>query len=252
MKVSSRLTSVMKLVRCLNLLEVSNIHASYGEIKALWDIKFQVPEGEIVSILGPNGAGKTTLFKAITGQIYPSQGRIIFNNKDITRLPAHERVNLGISYTPEGRGLFPFMSVKENLILGSYSKHARPKRDKSLKWVFELFPRLLERISQEARTLSGGEQQMLAVGRSLMADPSLLILDEPSLGLAPKIVHDLFEIFKQVNEEGVTVLLSEQHVHMALKIAKDGYVMEEGRIILQGTAEELSNNEHIKSAYLGI
>ena len=234
------------------MLKVKNLNLSYGEIQALWDINVEIQQGQIVTILGPNGAGKSSLFKAITGLKTPDSGQILFNDIDITKIPANKRVELGISLTPEGRGLFPFMTVKENLILGSYNKKAKAKRDQLMKWVLELFPRLEERFSQEARTLSGGEQQMLAVARSLMADPSLLILDEPSLGLAPIIVQDLFKIFKQINEQGVTVLLSEQHVNMALKLANQGYVLEEGRNVLQGKASELATNEHIKMSYLGL
>lgn len=234
------------------MLEVKNLDLSYGEIQALWDINIEIEQGQIVTILGPNGAGKSSLFKAITGMKAPDRGQIWFNDVDITKVPANKRVELGISLTPEGRGLFPFMTVKENLILGSYNKRAKAKRDQLMKWVLELFPRLEERFSQEAKTLSGGEQQMLAVARSLMSDPSLLILDEPSLGLAPIIVQDLFKIFKQINEQGVTVLLSEQHVHMALKLANQGYVLEEGRNVLQGKTSDLANNEHIKTSYLGL
>lgn len=234
------------------MLEVKNLNLSYGEIQALWDVNVNIEEGQIVTILGPNGAGKSSLFKAITGLKAPQSGQILFNGIDITKIPANKRVELGISLTPEGRGLFPFMTVKENLILGSYNKKAKLKREELMNWVLDLFPRLEERFSQEAITLSGGEQQMLAVARSLMSDPSLLILDEPSLGLAPIIVQDLFKIFKQVNKQGVTVLLSEQHVHMALKLANQAYVLEEGRNVLQGKAEDLATNEHIKTAYLGL
>ena len=234
------------------MLEVKDLDVSYGEIKALWDVSLSIDKGGIVAILGPNGAGKSTLFKAMTGLVRPKKGQVLFDGNDITNMPANKRVELGIAMTPEGRGLFPFMTVKENLILGSYNKRARLKRDELLKWVFELFPRLEERLKQAAITLSGGEQQMLAVARSLMSDPSLIILDEPSLGLAPIIVQDLFQIFKTINEQGVTVLLSEQHVHMALKLANYGYVLEEGRTVLKGLASDLATNEHIRSSYLGI
>ena len=234
------------------MLEVKNLNVYYGEIQSLWDVNIKIEKGSIVSILGPNGAGKSTLIKAISGLLMAQSGQIIFEDKDFTNLPANKRVEIGISLTPEGRGLFPFMTVEENLILGNYNKRAKLKRDQLLQWVLDLFPRLNERLKQPARTLSGGEQQMLAVGRSLMSDPSLIILDEPSLGLAPIIVNDLFKIFSQINKMGVTVLISEQHVHMALKISNQGYVLEEGKTVLQGKSSELANHEHIKLAYLGI
>lgn len=234
------------------MLKVENLEVSYGELKALWGVSFEVNKGEIVGYLGPNGAGKSTTFKTIVGLLKPDKGIIQYEGKRIDTIPAHKRVNLGISYVPEGRKLFPYMTVLENLLMGSYSKRARNKREEMLEWVFQLFPRLAERKKQLARTLSGGEQQMLAIGRALMSNPTLLILDEPSLGLAPKLVDDLFKVIEQINQEGVTILISEQHIHRVFKIMDRGYIIEEGRIVLHGKPEELEGNEHVKKAYLGI
>ncbi len=234
------------------MLKVKNLHVSYGDLKALWGVSFEVNKGEIVGYLGPNGAGKSTTFKTIVGLLKPDKGEIYLGNERIDGKPAYEIVNMGVAYVPEGRRLFPYMTVMENLIMGSYPKRAREKKDEMLEWVFQLFPRLKERKNQMARTLSGGEQQMLAIGRALMSNPSILILDEPSLGLAPKLVEDLFEIVKKINEDGVTVLISEQHVHMVFEIMDRGYIIEEGRIVLEGEPEELAGNEHVKKAYLGI
>ena len=234
------------------MLEVKNLEVTYGEIQALWGIDFKADDGSIIGLLGPNGAGKTTTFSTIAGLLHTKKGQILFDNRDITQLKANQRVNMGISYVPEGRRLFPFMSVMDNLLMGNYSNRAKKERIKLLDWVFELFPRLQERINQFANTLSGGEAQMLAIGRALMSNPSLLILDEPSMGLAPKVVDEIFSVFKLVNKRGVTVLIAEQHVHMVLQIINYGYVLEEGRIALSGTPDVLSNNEHVKKAYLGI
>lgn len=234
------------------MLEVKNLEVSYGEIQALWGVDLNAKDGSIIGVLGPNGAGKTTTFSTIAGLLPAKSGQVIYNNKDITHLKANQRVNLGMAYVPEGRRLFPFMSVMDNLLMGNYSSRAKKKRSELLDWVFELFPRLQERSDQLSKTLSGGEAQMLAIGRALMSDPSLLILDEPSMGLAPKIVDEIFSVFKLVNKRGVTVLISEQHVHMVLQIIGYGYVLEEGRVALQGTSAELSNNEHVRKAYLGI
>lgn len=234
------------------MLEVKNLYVSYGDLKALWGVSFKVEEGEIVGYLGPNGAGKSTTFKTIVGLLKPEKGEITFNGERIDGQPAHRIVNKGIAYVPEGRRLFPYMTVLENLIIGTYPPRARDKKDEMLEWVFQLFPRLKERQNQMAGTLSGGEQQMLAIARALMSNPSLLILDEPSLGLAPKIVEDLFEIIKTINEDGVTILISEQHVHMVFEIMDRGYIIEEGRIVLEGEPSELAGNEHVKKAYLGL
>ena len=234
------------------MLKVEHLSAGYGDITALWDISFTVNEGEIVGIMGPNGAGKTTTFKSIVGLVKPNSGRILLNDEEITHFHPSKVVSRRISYVPEGRKLFPFMTVEDNLLMGSYPKHAKKKRKELLGKVFALFPRLEERRKQEARTLSGGEQQMLAIGRALMSDPRILILDEPSLGLAPLIVQDLFRIIRELNEDGMTILISEQHLPMVLKIAHRGYVIEEGRIVLTGSSIELRQNEHIKTSYLGV
>ncbi len=235
------------------MLTIENLEVSYGEIQALWGVSLEVHENEIVGILGPNGAGKTSTFQSIAGLVQPKKGKIIFNGQDITKIKGSDRTDLGIALVPEGRRLFPFMSVRDNLILGSYSKHAKIKRNETMEWVLDLFPILEERINQPARNLSGGEQQMLAISRALMSVPSLLILDEPSLGLAPKIVQDLFKIFKKINKEkNVTILISEQHVAMTLEIIDRAYVLEEGRIALSGNAKEIASNEHVKTSYLGL
>lgn len=234
------------------MLEIDDIFVSYGEIRALWGVSLKAEKGEIIGLLGPNGAGKTTTFQTIPGLKTPEKGQIILNGKNITKLKPGIRVNLGIAYVPEGRRLFPQMTVLDNLLMGNYSKRAKKNRQQLLKWIFDLFPILNQRVKQEAKTLSGGEQQMLAISRALMSDPELLILDEPSLGLAPKIVQELFNIFKEINQRGVTILISEQHVHMVLKIIHRAYVLEEGKIVLQGSPNEISSNDHIKKAYLGL
>lgn len=234
------------------MLKVNEIEVSYGEIQALWGPSFEASQGTIVGLLGPNGAGKTTTFMTIAGLLTPKSGLIEFEGQNITTLLPAQRVELGISLVPEGRKLFPFMSVEDNLLLGSYVKRAKLNRQKSLDRVLELFPILQERLSQQAGTLSGGQQQMLAIGRGLMSDPKLLILDEPSLGLAPIIVDDIFDVFKKINEEGVTVLISEQHINRVLKIIDFGHVIEQGKIAVSGTATELENNTYVKEAYLGL
>jgi branched-chain amino acid transport system ATP-binding protein len=211
-----------------------------------------VQQGEIVSLVGANGAGKTTALKAISGLLKPRSGQILFCGNRLNDLPAHSIVNLGIVQIPEGRQLFPYMTVLENLELGSYTPEARKRFDDSLDQVFELFPLLKERRNQLAGTLSGGEQQMLAIGRGLMANPRLLMLDEPSLGLAPMMVKSIFSAIEEINRQGTTVLLVEQDVQKSLALARRGYVMENGRITLQGEAKELLSNEHLRRAYLGI
>ncbi len=234
-------------------LELSGIDAGYGESQVLWNVSLRVVEGTITVLLGSNGAGKTTTLRVATGVLKPWRGSVKFRGLDVTRLPAHRRAALGLVMVPEGRRLWPQLTVYENLELGAYTKRARERFDENLKLVYDLFPRLRERRNQLAGTLSGGEQQMLAIGRALMASPSLLLLDEPSLGLAPKLVIDMINVIKRLRDEaGLTVLLVEQNVHMALQIADYGYVIEQGRIVLEGGRERLEGSERIKKAYLGL
>jgi len=234
------------------LLEVDMINVFYGDAQALWDVSFKVKEREVVSIVGSNGAGKSTILRTISGLLHPGRGAITFLGKRIDIVPAHNVVESGIAHMMEGRRLFPQMSVLENLELGAYPKRASGKIRDTLEWVYQLFPILKERRRQLAGTLSGGEQQMLAIARGLMSCPKLLMLDEPSLGLAPTLVLRTFEIVEKINQEGVSVLLVEQNVHHALSLANRGYVLENGRIVLEGEGKELLNNEHIKKAYLGL
>lgn len=234
------------------MLVVDKICVFYGDIQALWEVSFQVREGEIVTLVGSNGAGKTTILKTLAGILRAASGTIIFQGEDITHEPTHKIVEKGISLIPEGRKLFPRMSVYENLEMGAYSRQARSKRNETLARVFALFPILEERKNQLVGTLSGGEQQMVAIGRGLMALPRLLLIDEPSLGLAPKIVKELFQVIQEINQQGVTVLLVEQNVHQALKIAHRAYVLETGRITLEGKGTQLLQNNYIKTAYLGL
>ncbi len=234
------------------LLEVEKIGAAYGEVRALWDVSFFVRDGEIVTLLGANGAGKTTTMRVISGLLRPIAGEVRLAGQAIHRLPAPRIVQSGIVQIPEGRRLWPRMTVLENLELGAYSPASRPRRDESMAWVFSLFPRLAERRTQLAGTLSGGEQQMLAIGRGLMSRPRLLMLDEPSLGLAPILVREVFSIIRKINAEGVTVLLVEQNVRQALEIATRGYVLETGRITRSGSASDLLEDPEIKRAYLGM
>jgi branched-chain amino acid transport system ATP-binding protein len=234
------------------MLEVNKINVFYGDAQALWDVTFKVDKGEIVTIVGANGAGKSTTLKTIGGVLRPRPGEITFLGKRIDALPAHKTVEEGIAHIMEGRRLFPYMTVQENLELGAYNPKAWMKRKETLEWVYELFPILKERKDQLAGTLSGGEQQMLAIGRGLMSMPKLLMLDEPSLGLAPKLVMQVFDIIKKINEQGITILLVEQNVQHALTLADRGYVLENGRIAMEGTGEELLKNPHVKKVYLGI
>ena len=232
------------------MLEVKDINVYYGLIHALRDVSFEVNEGEVVALIGANGAGKTTTLHTITGLLPSKGGTVTFEGKDITRKPGHAIVRLGMSHVPEGRRVFAGLTVAENLRMGAYTRPAG-EIPESLKMVYERFPRLEERKNQAAGTLSGGEQQMLAVGRALMSRPKVIMMDEPSLGLAPIIVKGIFEIIKEINKQGVTVLLIEQNANMALKTANLGYVMETGRITLHGSGEELLANEAVKAAYLG-
>ncbi|MBU0515009.1 MAG: ABC transporter ATP-binding protein [Proteobacteria bacterium] len=234
------------------MLEVKNIDVAYGDVQVLWDASFTVKEGEILVLVGANGAGKSTTLKTISSLLPLRSGEIHFLGERLDNLPPHVVIEEGVVQVPEGRRLFPEMTVEENLIMGSLSHSAKPKRRESLDWVYSLFPRLLERRKQPAGTLSGGEQQMVAVGRGLMARPKLLMFDEPSLGLAPLLVEDIFNIVRKIHEEGVTTLLVEQNVNLTLQFCDRAYVMENGRIALTGSGQELLHNDHVRQAYLGI
>ena len=234
------------------MLEVKNINVSYGLAKVLWDVSFRVEEKEIVAIVGSNGAGKSTTLKAISGLIRLSSGGIEFNGERLDHIPGYLIVEKQIAHIPEGRRLFPFSTVLANLELGAFTKKARHKFAESLHYVFELFPVLQERKDQLAGTLSGGEQQMLAIARGLMSLPLLLMLDEPSLGLAPMMVIKTLDVLQRLNRQGLTLLLIEQNVHSALNLCARGYVLENGRIVMEGSGQELLNNTHVKEAYLGI
>lgn len=233
------------------ILRVQDLEVSYGAIKAIKKISFEVKKGEIVSLIGANGAGKTSTLRALSG-IVSSKGVIELSGTCLQSTPPHMRVRRGLAHSPEGRGVFPQMSVKENLDLGSYVRKDKAAIQKDLEMCYELFPRLKERRSQMAGTLSGGEQQMLAISRALMCKPELLLLDEPSLGLAPLIVAQIFEIIQKVNREGMTILLVEQNARMALKIAHRAYVLETGKIVLEGPGQELLHNDDIRRSYLGV
>ncbi|HSE96717.1 MAG TPA: ABC transporter ATP-binding protein [Blastocatellia bacterium] len=233
------------------MLELKSVTARYGDVQVLWGVTLGVREGEIATLVGANGAGKTTTLKTISGIVGAENGQILFDGEDVTRLQPHEIAARRIAHVPEGRRLFPLMSVRENLELGAASREARRRRDASLDMVFELFPRLKERRQQMAGTLSGGEQQMVAIGRGLMALPRLIMLDEPSLGLAPIIVKEMFEIIRRINAEGITVMLVEQNVQQSLKLANRAYVLENGRVVLEGEGGALLNDERVRAAYLG-
>jgi branched-chain amino acid transport system ATP-binding protein len=234
------------------MLEADRVNVVYGDAQALWDVSLTVGEGEIVTVLGANGAGKTTLIHALAGVVPVRSGMVRFNGDDLTRRPAHEICPRGIALVPEGRRLFPQMTVWENLVMGSYARIARPHRRETEAWVYDIFPRLHERRRQLAGTLSGGEQQMVAIGRALMARPRLLLLDEPSQGLAPVVVDTIFEVMRQIHQAGVALLLVEQHVTRALALAGRGYVLEDGRIVLAGAAGQLTQHPLVASAYLGV
>jgi branched-chain amino acid transport system ATP-binding protein len=234
------------------LLEVNDIHTFYGNIHALKGISLTVNKGEIVTLIGANGAGKTTTLRTISGLIEPRQGNITFGDEDIKKYAAHDLVFKGIAMVPEGRGIFGKMSVLENLEMGAYHRNDKEGIQKDLEWVFEILPRLKEREKQVAGTLSGGEQQMLATARALMSKPSLMLMDEPSMGLAPVLVEAIFDTIEKINEEGTTILLVEQNATMALSVANRGYVLQTGEIVLSDTAENLKKNEMVQRAYLGI
>ena len=234
------------------LLSVDSVVAAYGEVRALWGVSLVVDEGEIVTLLGANGAGKTTTMRVLSGLLRPRSGTVTFDGLAVHRLPPPRIVQAGLVQIPEGRRLWPRMTVLENLELGAYAPHLRRRRLEGLEWVFSLFPRLAERRIQLVGTLSGGEQQMLAIGRGLMSRPRLLMLDEPSLGLAPILVREVFRIIEEINTRGVTVLLVEQNVRQALEVAHRGYVLETGRIVQSGAAADLLEDPRIKQAYLGL
>ncbi len=234
------------------MLKIDNLHFSYGDLNVLWDVSLDVQDGEIVTVVGANGAGKSTLLKNISRLVKPKSGNITFNGINVEKHSAHEVVELGIVQVPEGRRIFPQMTVVENLRMGSYIERARKKRDENMERIFSLFPRLKEREKQLGGTMSGGEQQMLAIARGLMADPKLLLLDEPSLGLSPLLVKNIFYIINEIRNQGVTILLVEQNVYQSLRIADRGYVLETGRIVLKEKGETLLNDEHVKKAYLGM
>jgi branched-chain amino acid transport system ATP-binding protein len=234
------------------LLEIRDLHVHYGKIEAIGGISLTVDEGEIVTLIGANGAGKTTTLKTISGLRRPSAGTIEFAGRDVTGVAGHQRVRLGLSQAPEGRGIFPGMTVLENLEMGAYARSRRSKESRSqLQDVLALFPRLAERRKQQGGTLSGGEQQMLAIGRALMAQPKLLLLDEPSMGLAPLIVSQIFSILREINESGTTILLVEQNAVQALGLSDRAYVLETGRIVASGPAAQLLDDPAVRSAYLG-
>jgi branched-chain amino acid transport system ATP-binding protein len=234
------------------MLEVRDLDVFYGDARALEGIDIDVADGEIVAMVGPNGAGKSTLVNTVAGLHRSLRGRIAMDGADVTRAPSHRVCRHGLAIVPEGRRIFPAMTVRENLDLGAYRPEARRRREATLRWVHELFPRLAERPDQAAGSLSGGEQQMLAIGRALMATPSLLLMDEPSLGLAPVIVDEVFEVIRTINASGVSVLLVEQNVQRALEIASRGYLLSEGRVVLAGSSEELIASGDVRRAVLGV
>lgn len=233
------------------LLSVSHIDVHYGSLQVLWDISIEVNKGEAVAIIGANGSGKSTLLKTISGLLHPRRGNIIFNGKDIADMEPYQIVTLGMSQVPEGRRIFPDMTVAQNLRLGSYNLKARKNREKNLEMVYRHFPRLAERASQLAKTLSGGEQQMMAIGSALMSEPSLLLLDEMSLGLSPLLVSELYEVLREIRSTGTTVLFVEQNVRKTLYEADRAYIIESGRVVLSGNVKDLREEDRIQKAYFG-
>jgi branched-chain amino acid transport system ATP-binding protein len=234
------------------LLEAGNVTAYYGDLQALFGVSLRVNAGEIVTLIGANGAGKTTILRVISGMKRAAAGSVRFAGQDVSRVPAHEMVTRGVSHVPEGRQVFPFMTVKENLSLGAYNPRARATVKRLMEEQLAMFPRLAERMDQLAGTLSGGEQQMVAIARGLMAQPRLLLLDEPSLGLAPKIVEEVFEKIQEVRRSGITMLIVEQNVVSGLSISDRGYVVQNGAVVLEDTARNLLSNESVRAAYLGL
>ena len=235
----------------MSMLKVDNLSVHYGMIQAVRDVSFEVNEGEVVSLIGANGAGKTTILRTLSGLVRPSAGKIQFLGKEIQKLPAQKIVAGGLSQVPEGRHVFPGLTVMENLEMGAFLKKNREENQANLKKVFSRFPRLEERKNQDAATLSGGEQQMLAMGRALMSTPKLLLLDEPSMGLAPIFIQEIFDIIQDIQKQGTTVLLIEQNANKALAISDRGYVLETGKIVLSGTGKDLASSEEVRKAYLG-
>jgi len=236
----------------MSLLEIKELSSGYGEVQILWRTSMHLEEGKLTSLVGANGAGKTTLLKNVVGLIKPWEGQIIFDGKDVSKLTPHEKADLGLILVPEGRQLFTDMAVRENLEMGASPKRARPHAAKNLELVYEMFPRLKERASQKAGTLSGGEQQMLAVGRGIMANPKLLMFDELSLGLAPVLVLGLFENILELKKTGLTMLLVEQNVQMALAVSDYAYVLAHGKVDIEGPSKQLANDDHVREAYLGM
>jgi branched-chain amino acid transport system ATP-binding protein len=236
----------------MSLLEIHKIDAFHGDVQVIYEMSLRVDKGEVVSIIGGNGAGKSTLLRVISGLMIPTAGRISFHGTDIHTEPPENIVTHGIVHVPEGRRLFPLMSVKDNLLVGAYNKRARTDVEKTLQEVYQLLPRLAERESQLAMTLSGGEQQMVAIGRGLMSKPHLLMLDEPSLGLAPILIKDIFETVRKIADQGMTVLMVEQDVRHSLSLSDRGYVLEHGRVVMEGKAADLIDDPHIRKAYLGM
>lgn len=233
------------------MLELEGVNAGYKDLQVLWGVSLRVGEGELVALVGPNGAGKTTTLRIISGLLKPTAGSVRFLGRLLDKEPAHRIVEMGIAQVPEGGRVFTGMSVQENLELGAFTARARKEKEQSMKWVYQLFPRLEERKNQRAGTLSGGERQMLAIGRALMAKPRLLLLDEPSFGLAPILVEQMFEMIAEINRQGVAVLLVEQNVRAALELAQRAYVIENGRIVGEGCGDALLSFESVRSAYLG-
>jgi branched-chain amino acid transport system ATP-binding protein len=234
------------------LLEVEHLDVAYGVIQVVWDLSLSVNRGHVVSIIGPNGAGKTTTLRALAGLMPARKGRIVFDGQEVTREPAHERVRRHLCLIPEGRQLWPRMTVEENLLMGAFSPPLRKKAHQNLARIYQMFPRLEERRKQACGTLSGGEQQMCAIGRGLMAEPLLLLLDEPSLGLAPILVEQVFQMIRRIAAEGVTILLAAQNANEALQVSRYTYVMETGRVALEGRSDELRASDHVRRAYLGV
>lgn len=234
------------------MLDVKNISVFRGRLQTLWDVSIEVKKGEVVAIIGANGAGKTTLLSTIAGLLQPSSGTILFHGREINGLPPYHIVGLGTSYVPEDRKLFPRMRVRENLLLGAYSSRAKARKKEALKLVYQLFPVLKERESQLAMTLSGGEQKMLSIARGLMSNPELLMLDEPSLGLSPKVTMEIFKAIEELRAHGISISLAEQNVPYALRVADRAYVMETGKITLKGKSSELLRNDYVKKAFLGL